>query len=259
MSGQSPLSGQPALPYTGGPPSQYPNNFRGQPIPQSQLAAHYDGTPPYTENSYTAGPSPTSAPRYSSDAVSTAAPPSYKASADLPSSARLLHVYHSGMLHRKIHILGPDKATVLYTIKPDGGSLFSSKPDVTVYRNDTSTVVGTVTFHSFSRSIDLVIHNNPIALASMGLFTSAHEWTSLATTAEGNPMRFIWKSDHGFNGGDMICLDQQRKICAKFEASMWALQKDGKFEVGPFVSVVVIDEVIVTGLAMLELRKRSNS
>ena len=69
-------------------------------------------------------------------------------------------------------------------------------------------------------------------------------------------MRFIWKSDHGFNGGDMICLDQQRKICAKFEASMWALQKDGKFEVGPFVSGVLMDEVIVTGLAMLELRKR---
>ncbi len=71
-------------------------------------------------------------------------------------------------------------------------------------------------------------------------------------------MRFKWKRDNIFNGGDMICLDQQDKVCAKFENSMWALQKDGKFEVGPFVSGVLMDEVIVTGLAMLEARRRQS-
>lgn len=69
-------------------------------------------------------------------------------------------------------------------------------------------------------------------------------------------MRFKWKSDRVFNGGDMICLDQQEKVCAKFENSMWAWQKDGKFEVGPFVNGVLMDEIVVTGLAMLEARRR---
>ena len=59
-----------------------------------------------------------------------------------------------------------------------------------------------------------------------------------------------------FNGGDMICLDQQNKVCAKFQNSMWALKKDGKFEVGPFVDGVLMDEVVVSGLAMLEARRR---
>lgn len=72
-------------------------------------------------------------------------------------------------------------------------------------------------------------------------------------------MRFKWKMDGLFNGGDMICLDQQDKVCAKFENSMWALQKDGKFEVGPFVSGVLMDEVVVSGFAMVEARRRKNS
>ena len=62
-----------------------------------------------------------------------------------------------------------------------------------------------------------------------------------------------------FNGGDMLCFDQQDKVCAKFQNSMWALQKDGKFEVGPFVDGVVMDEIVVTGLAMLEARRRRAS
>ena len=71
-------------------------------------------------------------------------------------------------------------------------------------------------------------------------------------------MRFKWKRDNMFNWGDMICLDQQEKVCAKFENSMWALQKDGKFEVGPSVNGVLMDEVVVTGLAMLEARRRQS-
>ena len=54
----------------------------------------------------------------------------------------------------------------------------------------------------------------------------------------------------------MICLDQHDKVCARYENSMWALQKDGKFELGPLVSGVLADEVVVTGLTMLEARRR---
>lgn len=72
-------------------------------------------------------------------------------------------------------------------------------------------------------------------------------------------MRFRWKMDGFFNGGNMICLDQQNKVCARFESSTWALRKDGKFEVGPFVSGILMDEVVIIGLAILEKRRRQNS
>ena len=257
--GQPVPNGQPALPYTGAPPSHYPSNIRGQVVPQAQPAMPYEGTPPYTENTqYTAALSSTSAPAYASGPASTAPPPSYTVSADMPSSSLLLHVYHSGITHRNTQILGPDKTTVLYTVKMNKGSLLSSsKPHVAVYQGDTGTVVGSATFHSFTREIEIVIHNNPIALSASGLITKAYEWTSLATTTTGGErMRYKWKSDRAFNGGDLICLDQQNKMCAKFQNSMWALQKDGKFEVGPFVDGTLMDEIIVTGLAMLEARRR---
>lgn len=72
-------------------------------------------------------------------------------------------------------------------------------------------------------------------------------------------MHFKWKADNFFNGGDMVCVDQRNKVCAKFGSSMWALQKDGKFKLGPFVNGVLMDEVVVTGLTMLEARRRRSS
>ena len=72
-------------------------------------------------------------------------------------------------------------------------------------------------------------------------------------------MRFRWKMDGFFNGGNMICLDQQNKVCARFESSKWALRKDGKFDVGPFVSGTLMDEIVVIGLAILEKRRRQKN
>ena len=54
----------------------------------------------------------------------------------------------------------------------------------------------------------------------------------------------------------MKCSDQEDRVCARFESSGWALKKDGKFEVEPFVNGALMDEVIVSGLAMLELERR---
>ncbi len=57
--------------------------------------------------------------------------------------------------------------------------------------------------------------------------------------------------------GDMKCLDGREQVCARFEHSAWALRKDGKFEVGRGVSGGLLDEVVVTGTAMLEMLRRN--
>ena len=69
-------------------------------------------------------------------------------------------------------------------------------------------------------------------------------------------MRFKWKMGGFLHGGDMKCSDQEDNVCARFECSGWALKKNGKFEVAPSVSGALMDEVIVSGLAMLELQRR---
>ena len=71
-------------------------------------------------------------------------------------------------------------------------------------------------------------------------------------------MRFTWKSAHSLTRGDLICLDPQGMVCSKYESSTFALMKDGKFEIGPSVTGLMMDEVVVTGLAMLESRRRTN-
>lgn len=163
------------------------------------------------------------------------------------------------MINRKIEIRGPDKATLLYTVYLNSGNLFSSKPHVTVWKANTGTVIGTATFHSFSRDIDMFIYNNSITLSASGIFTTAREWTSWAATAGGERTRLKWKMGGFLHSGDMTCSDQWDRVYAKFESSGWALKKNGKFDVAPSVSGFLLDEVLVTGLAMLELKRRRDN
>ncbi|KAM0799613.1 hypothetical protein BDR22DRAFT_305728 [Usnea florida] len=209
--------------------------MKDQGVPQP--LAPYEGPPPYTAT----------------------VPPSYSAPTYPPSSSYLLHVYHSGVINRKIEIRGPDKATVLYTVNLNSGSLFSPKPHMTVWKASTGTVIGTATFHSFSRDVDMVINNYTITLSASGIFTTAHEWTSLAATTGGERTRFKWKMGGFLHNADMTCLDQQDQVCARFESSAWALKKNGKFDIAPSVSGVLLDEIIVVGLVMLELKKRRDN
>ena len=68
--------------------------------------------------------------------------------------------------------------------------------------------------------------------------------------------RFTWKSDK-WHGLDLVCKDERGEVCARFDASTWAVHKEGKFEMGPAVGGALMDELVVTGFAMLELRKRN--
>lgn len=120
-----------------------------------------------------------------------------------------------------------------------------------VYAAATNAEVATITFHSFSSDIDLTVHNQPIVLTKSGFFTSAHEFSSLATGGV-----FKWKNDGVFSGGDMLCLDQREQLIARFESSNWAMKKEGKFELSPGVSGVLMDEIVASGIAMVEQRRR---
>ena len=102
----------------------------------------------------------------------------------------------------------------------------------------------------------MIIYNNSFTLSASSIFTTAREWTSLAATTGGERTRLKWKMGGFLHSHDMTCSDQQDRVYAKFESSGWALKKNGKFDVAPSVSGVLLDEVLVAGLAMLELKRR---
>ncbi|KAI9793926.1 MAG: hypothetical protein M1816_007178 [Peltula sp. TS41687] len=171
---------------------------------------------------------------------------------------RVLHVYHEGMIHRRTSILDSDKNTLLYSIEQNSGSLFSSKPHMTIRAGASTNVVGTITFHSISSAIDLVVHNQPIQLTSCGHFSSSHEFRS--PSHGGATMK--WKKDGILSGGDILCLDSNERVLARFDKNNWALAKSGRFEI---VDPVLasggrgLDELIVSGIAMLEYRRRKEA
>ena len=72
-----------------------------------------------------------------------------------------------------------------------------------------------------------------------------------------------WKRDGMFSGGDLVCIDEtadpSAQLVARFEMSMFSISKKGKFEVAPTVQGVILDEVVVSLLAMLEYMRRRRS
>ncbi len=164
---------------------------------------------------------------------------------------RVLYIHHLGLSRRRAHILDSDKKTVLYRIRANKSGLFSSKPHITVQSAATRRVVGTVTFHRTSTVIDLEIHHQNVPLLRLGLFTSAHRFES--PTRRG---LLKWKRDGLLSEDNMLCIDGQQLLIARFERSKRARWKDGKFMISPGVEGRWMDEVVVSGLAMVQYHKR---
>lgn len=125
---------------------------------------------------------------------------------------------------------------------------------MTILNASTKAIVGTITFRQMSGDIDLEIHGKAINFAKPSLFTSTHEFRSLATGKV-----FKWKKDGIFSGGDLKCIDEREQVCANFESSRWAVKKDGKFEIAPMVQGPFMDEVLVTGIAAMEYQRKQGN
>lgn len=123
-----------------------------------------------------------------------------------------------------------------------------------IYNAATNALVGTVTFHSMSSNMELTIHNKAVELSSSGMFTSAHQFVSLATQG-----KYKWKNDGIFSGGDMLCLDAREQSVARYENSNWTMKKEGKFELGAGVEGLLMDELVVSGIAMVAYGRRKNN
>ena len=165
---------------------------------------------------------------------------------------RTLHIYHEGLIHRKVYVLDSDKTTPLYNVEQNSGSVFSSKPHMT-FHSANGPVIGGVSFPSFSRSIDMTIHGKDVQLGSCGLFTIAHQFVSPRGTI------LQWKRDGVFSG-NMVCVDKaadpQAQLVARFEWNHLAISKSGTMEVSSAVQGVFLDEVVISGLGMYEMQRR---
>ncbi|KAI4195354.1 MAG: hypothetical protein LQ350_007251 [Teloschistes chrysophthalmus] len=171
------------------------------------------------------------------------------------STSRTLHIYSdSSWSSRNITIADADRSSPLYTLTKNSGGLFSSKPHLTVTSAQTSAVVGTATFHSMSSKVDLDLHGRHVLFEREGLLTRTHGYASPAFGYD----RLKWKCE-GW-GSDLILVNSQNQWIARFDAASWAMKKVGRLEIGNgSIAGAALDEIVVSGLAMVELERRRKS
>ncbi|KAI4151034.1 MAG: hypothetical protein LQ341_000983 [Variospora aurantia] len=170
---------------------------------------------------------------------------------------RILHIYRDGLTHRHMTITDMDKSHPLYRMDQRSGSVFSSKPHMTISQaSSPRTTIGTATFHSLSRTIDLEFHGSAVPFESEGIFTRAYAY---ASPAFGERLR--WECD-GIWGADLVLVNARKEWIARFDASLFSMSKTGKIHVvHGGITGAALDEVVVSGCAMMqhERRRRSSS
>ena len=179
-------------------------------------------------------------------------PPSESPAPDY-NTPRILHIYLDGLTHRHLTITDMDESHPLYTISQNSGTLFSSKPHMTISQTSSTppTTIGTVTFHPWSRSIDLEFHGRAIPFESEGIFTRAYAYQS---PAFGEKLR--WECD-GVWGADLVLVDGKDEWIARFDASLWSMSKTGKIHVANGgIGGMALDEIVVSGCAMVQHQRR---
>ncbi|KAL8949302.1 MAG: hypothetical protein Q9222_004574, partial [Ikaeria aurantiellina] len=130
-----------------------------------------------------APPSTATAPPPKTSPLPSYNPPTSTQEPPVPSysTPRILHVYLDGLSHRHLTIADMDKTHPLYTITQNSAStLFSSKPHLRVTHPSTSAPIGSATFHSWSRAIDLDFHGQALSMENEGMLTRTYSYMSPA-------------------------------------------------------------------------------
>ncbi|KAL8894575.1 MAG: hypothetical protein Q9207_008473, partial [Kuettlingeria erythrocarpa] len=157
---------------------------------------------------------------------------------------RILHIYRDGITSRHMTITDMDKSHPLYQVDQNSGSLFSSKPHMTISQpspspNTPATTIGTATFHNWSRTIDLEFHGVPVSFEPEGDFTTRYTFRSPAFG-----MLLRWEC-HGRWGADLVRVNPQKEWIARFDASLFSLSKTGKIHVvNGGITGAALDEIV---------------
>ena len=180
------------------------------------------------------------------------APSLIKTSGSEPPVPRKLQIHVDGILNRRLYINESDDVTTLYTATIKAGGIFRSGPNVTVYTGTDETqasIVGTASFPSFSQKIDLTLHSQRIFFAQDGFFTHTHSFTSTAG-------RLRWEHT-GIFSQNMTCVDEEGRWLARFDYKRLSMSKLGTLEiVSDQIGGALLDELVVSGIAMTELEKK---
>lgn len=151
-------------------------------------------------------------------------------------------------------ITDSDKTTQLYTVTfRSSWAMLSSKPDMTITRASDNREIGTATFHSFSAT-ELTIYGHPITLDRVSWISRRRSFFSAATGST-----LTWRYDSAL-GDTLTCSNEAKQWLARFEPAGFSMTKIGVLELaGPAVDGALLDELVITALAVVQEEKRRKS
>lgn len=168
-----------------------------------------------------------------------------------PNKTRTLTVQFDNWKWRKGTILDEDK-TELYRVE-----CHIRSPQIIIQpvleNISLSESRGEVTFHTLSSHIDLRLHNEDIKLISRGMLKDGYTYESPAQ----NGVKMTWQGKSKWDYLNLVCLNDKAMPVARISLTTWGTTKAGTIElavVGVLNEGRERDEVILTGLAMLQLR-----
>jgi hypothetical protein len=228
---------------------QLPDKLAYDAASRAPTRNHPDDFPPPPPYDFVQGKNP---------AQAIQAPPEQLQYPGADRSPHFLHIYldDGGLTHRHMSIVGDDKTTKLYTVKSNWGTMLSSKPHMRIMRAsvdaNNSPEIGTVTFHSLS-STELELHGRPVVLERPKLLSRTRTFQS-ATDG-----KLTWQYESV--GSTATLRNERNEWLARFDRASLSLSKHGKLELSsPAISRELLEEIIVTGLAVIqEARRREDN
>ncbi|CAF9916476.1 MAG: hypothetical protein ALECFALPRED_010732 [Alectoria fallacina] len=166
---------------------------------------------------------------------------------------RTLNVYDKGSTYT---ILDTDDTTLLYTI----GWNANSAPHMTViHTDDRSNIAGTATYHSTNRlgfstasKITLKLSSGTVSLNKEGGFFSTDKRT-LRSAVMGE---VYWKGGYS-SSGFMKLVDGTGKSLVEYKDKRVSMNRMGVLEIHVELGQEALDEVVVSGIAMLSEERTS--
>lgn len=172
--------------------------------------------------------------------------------------SRLLHFKVEGGKKRRITILDSDKTTPIYIVSSHALSLFGSKPHMHFYRPSTpssalETHIGSASFHTWSRTVDLEFGSSRVSLKHKGPFTRSAQFQSTV-----GPCTWEYKS---ILGSSIRLVNAEGNWLARLESKGCSQSKGGKLEIAGIVQwgPGLLDEIVISGMAMVEADRKQSA
>ncbi|KAL4862348.1 hypothetical protein BDV12DRAFT_178947 [Aspergillus spectabilis] len=146
----------------------------------------------------------------------------------------------------------------------DGPLVYSAdlktrKPHMLFKAEGSANLPATVTFHSFSRTIDININGEDMALRTISKWRYEYAFNSHALGGT----QLVWKRPSSWNWKYMNieCTDENGTVYARFDSHMgWSGKKAGRLNILEPAAAggkAAVDEIVVTGLANVYLQLSS--